>query len=134
MRRLIMVLVPVGAALAAGAWLVSGCGCRQHGVSAVNVTPEMACLELRGGVPGRAESSIGLCESVWLLGRNGCSEALHLPAMPPDGSEVPLDVAPGVDFEFRVAEHMESGKTYTISASVGTTPVIISFRISEDEL
>jgi len=114
-------------------WHSAGCGCQQHGVSEVTVTPETPCLELQGGVPGKEESSIGLCEEVWLLGQNHCTEALHLPAMLPNGAPQACDVAPGAQIEHRLSHTMGPGTSYTVDATLGAQPITISFEIDEHQ-
>ena len=123
-----------GSLLLLTAWLAAGCGCQRHGVSDVTVTPETPCLQLRvAGDSLTTDDTVGLCESVLLLGHNGCTATLHLPASPEVGGSGPVDVAPATDFQYEVAPGMTTGKTYTIDATLDGSPIVISFRISDQQ-
>jgi len=108
-----------------------GCGCQQHEVSAVTVTPPASCLTIHagGGAPGHTEvGAVGMCESLYLFGENGCADPLVISMPAAAGSTPEQKTAPaGEAFEIEMPGWSE--RSYDLKARLGSQVLSLRFVI-----
>ena len=112
---------------------VAGCGCQEHRVSEVTVSPDTTCLTVAagGGTPGYFDAgAVGLCEDLYLYGNNSCSEPLTIQVPTEAGVDAPtepLTVEPGDSFTFEFPGWSE--RDYELQATLGTQPITLTFKV-----
>jgi hypothetical protein len=109
----------------------TGCGCQEHSVSEVTITPPTSCLTMYagGGTPGNTKAgAVGLCESLFLFGNNACADALvvKLPGIGGTASEQRTAPA-GSAFEIEIGGWSE--QEYELEATLASKSFLIHFAI-----
>lgn len=107
----------------------AGCGCQEHEVSAVTVTPPSSCLTIHagGGVSGQIEAgAVGLCESLYLFGENGCADPLVI-SMPAGSTPTQQEAPPGAPFEIEMPTWSE--RSYDLEARLGSQVLSLGFVV-----
>lgn len=118
--------------LIVGVVLVSaGCGCQEHAVSAVTVTPSTSCLTINagGGTAGNTEAgAVGMCESLFLFGENRCAVPLVTSIPAASGGAPEKETAPaGAAFELEIPGWSE--RSYDLEAHLGSQVLSITFVV-----
>jgi hypothetical protein len=112
-----------------------GCGCQEHEISAVTVTPTTPCLTINAG-GGKASGEIkpgvvGACESLYLFGDNSCADPLVI-TMPAAAGEVPEEktAAAGEAFEIKLGKWGDQAD-YTLEALLGSQQLSLHFVVGD---
>ncbi len=109
----------------------AGCGCQEHKVSSVTVTPPTSCLTIHagGGVLGRIEAgAVGLCESLFVVGKNNCADPLIISMPAAVGTAPQQKTAPaGKAFEIKMPAWSE--QDYDLEARFGSQVVSLRFVV-----
>lgn len=119
-------------------WLLSlalglvsvGCGCQNHEVSPVTVSPSVSCLTAYAGGDIAKPGAVGLCESLLLFGTNSCADPLEISMPEAEGSAPEQKTAPaGEAFMFEVSGW--SQRTYDFQAQLGSQVLALRFSVGE---
>lgn len=111
-------------------FFAAGCGCQEHSVSEVTVSPPTACLTISagGGTQGNTKAgAVGLCESLFLFGNNACADPLVVTLPGVDGSPPEQRTASAGAFEIEIGGWSE--QEYELEADLGSEQLLIRFTV-----
>jgi hypothetical protein len=112
---------------------VAGCGCQEHSVSEVTVSPDTPCLTVQAG-GGTSDyfdpGAVGMCESLYLYTENSCSDPVTIQVPTEAGIDAPtepLTVEAGDSFTFEFPGW--SSRNFELQATLGTQPITLTFAV-----